>query len=33
LAKIGKGDHSWEEMVPAQVAEVIKKRCFFGYGR
>lgn len=31
LAKIGKGDHSWEQMVPQQVADLIKKRCFFGY--
>ncbi|MEM0970899.1 MAG: TonB-dependent receptor, partial [Verrucomicrobiota bacterium] len=32
LAKIAKGDSSWESMVPAEVAEVIRKRGFFGYG-
>ncbi len=31
LAKISKGDHSWETMVPQQVVELIKKRCFFDY--
>ncbi len=31
LAKISKGDHSWEAMVPQQVVELIKKRCFFDY--
>ncbi|MEY3395496.1 MAG: hypothetical protein RL346_1732 [Verrucomicrobiota bacterium] len=31
LAKISKGDRSWEDMVPSEVAELIKKRCFFGY--
>ena len=31
LEKIKKGDSSWETMVPAKVAEVIKKRRFFSY--
>jgi hypothetical protein len=31
LAKIRKSDHSWEAMVPAPVAECIKKGNFFGY--
>lgn len=31
LAKIAEGDDSWEEMVPHEVAEVIKSRRFFGY--
>ena len=31
LAKIRKSDHSWEAMVPPQVAECIKKGNFFGY--
>ncbi|MGV3533793.1 MAG: TonB-dependent receptor, partial [Chthoniobacteraceae bacterium] len=31
--KIGRGDDSWEKMVPAEVAAVIKKRGFFGYHR
>lgn len=31
LAKIGKGDTTWESMVPQEVADLIKKRCFFGY--
>ena len=31
LAKIGKGDATWESMVPTEVADLIKKRCFFGY--
>jgi hypothetical protein len=33
LNKIGKGDPSWDSMVPVQVADLIKKRCFFGYCR
>ncbi len=33
LQKIKTGDLSWETMVPACVAEVIKKRNFFGYHR
>lgn len=31
LRKIRDGDASWESMVPAQVAEVIKRRQFLGY--
>lgn len=32
LQKIKAGDSSWEEMVPAKVAEIIKQRQLFGYG-
>jgi hypothetical protein len=31
LAKLQSGDSSWEKMVPAEVAQIIKKREFFGY--
>ena len=31
LAKIRKQDHSWETMVPPEVAAAIKKGNFFGY--
>jgi hypothetical protein len=31
LAKISKGDTAWESMVPREVADLIKKRCFFDY--
>jgi len=31
LAKLKAGDKSWEEMVPPEVARVIKEREFFGY--
>ncbi len=31
LAKIGKRDPGWEEMVPPQVAELIRERQLFGY--
>lgn len=31
LGKISEGDDSWEELVPAEVAEVIKQRKLFGY--
>ena len=31
LRKIRGGDHTWEEMVPREVAEVIKARRFLGY--
>jgi hypothetical protein len=31
LAKIKSGNPSWEEMVPAQVAQLIKQRKLFGY--
>jgi nicotinamide mononucleotide adenylyltransferase len=33
LKKIEAGDSSWEQMVPSQVAEVIKERSYFGYQR
>lgn len=32
LVKIKEGDPAWETMVPAEVAGIIKKCCFFGYG-
>jgi hypothetical protein len=32
LAKIAAGDPTWEAMVPASVAQIIKERRFFGYG-
>jgi hypothetical protein len=31
LRRIGCGDETWEPMVPAAVAELIKTRAFFGY--
>jgi len=31
LAKLRAGDKSWEEMVPREVAQIIKEREFFGY--
>jgi hypothetical protein len=31
LAKLQSGDSSWEKMVPSEVAQIIKKREFFGY--
>ena len=31
LKRIASGDESWDEMVPAQVAELIRQRGFFGY--
>jgi hypothetical protein len=31
LKRIAAGDESWEEMVPPQVAEIIRRRGFFGY--
>jgi hypothetical protein len=31
LKRIAKGDPSWEQMVPLQVAGLIRKRGFFGY--
>ena len=31
LRRIKAEDASWEEMVPPEIAEVIKRRCFFGY--
>jgi hypothetical protein len=33
LAKIKNGDAGWEKMVPPQVAEIIRNRGLFGYGR
>ena len=33
LAKLQSGDNRWEQMVPPEVAHVIKKREFFGYRR
>ena len=33
LRRIAACDDSWETMVPAEVAELIKKRCFFGYAK
>jgi hypothetical protein len=31
LHRIAAGDQEWEKMVPAEIAELIKKRGFFGY--
>jgi len=31
LKRIAAGDESWDEMVPSQVAEIIRRRGFFGY--
>jgi hypothetical protein len=31
LKRIAAGDESWDEMVPPQVASLIRKRAFFGY--
>src|SRR5579871_5384243 len=31
LKRIKDGDEEWEQMVPAEIARVIKERCFFGY--
>ena len=31
LAKIQKGDASWEQMVPPEVAKIIKERRLLGY--
>jgi hypothetical protein len=31
LKRIAAGDESWDEMVPPQVAEIIRRRGFFGY--
>jgi hypothetical protein len=33
LRRIAADDDSWETMVPAEVAELIKRRCFFGYAK
>ena len=31
LRRIAANDDSWEDMVPPEVAELIKRRAFFGY--
>jgi hypothetical protein len=31
LKRIASGDESWDEMVPPQVAEIIRQRGFFDY--
>jgi hypothetical protein len=31
LERIASGDEGWDEMVPPQVAEMIRQRGFFGY--
>ena len=31
LRRIAANDDSWEDMVPSEVAELIKRRAFFGY--
>ena len=33
LRRIAAGDSSWEGMVPSEVADLIKRRSFFGYAR
>jgi hypothetical protein len=33
LAKLKAGDNSWEDLVPPEVAQIIKEREFFGYRR
>ena len=33
LRRIAANDDSWESMVPAEVAELIKRRSFFGYAK
>jgi len=33
LRRISAGDDAWEAMVPPAVAELIKRRSFFGYSR
>ncbi len=33
LKRIAAGDDAWEQMVPAEVAQLIKRRGFFGYSR
>ena len=33
LKRVAAHDETWEKMVPAQVAEIIKKRGFFGYSK
>jgi hypothetical protein len=31
LASIKAGEEGWESKVPAQVAEIVKAKCLFGY--
>jgi hypothetical protein len=31
LARLQSGDPTWEAMVPPEVSDLIKQRCFFGY--
>ena len=31
LKRIAAGDETWDEMVPPQVADIIRSRGFFGY--
>ena len=31
LKRIASGDENWDEIVPPQVAEIIRQRGFFGY--
>jgi hypothetical protein len=31
LKRIATGDETWDQMVPPQVAEIIRQRAFFGY--
>jgi hypothetical protein len=31
LKRIKEGDQSWDSMVPTEIADVIRKRRFFGY--
>jgi hypothetical protein len=33
LRRIAEGDETWEAMVPSAVADLIKRRSFFGYTR
>jgi len=33
LKRIAKGDETWDQMVPPQVADLIKQRGFFGFAR
>jgi hypothetical protein len=33
LRSIEAGDPAWEGMVPPEIAEIIRRRGFFGYGR
>jgi hypothetical protein len=31
LKRIAEGDENWDQMVPPTVAEIIRRRGFFGY--